>query len=69
MVLRCGAIFTVGFGDWKINAPFLYRLIGKSQGPEHLVASSLKPPEIISIIGLPHIVRVAVYYANGCFMT
>jgi hypothetical protein len=68
IVLRCGVIFTVGFGDRKINALFLYRLIGKAQGPEHLVAPDLKPPEIVSIIGLTHIIRVAVNYAGGCLV-
>jgi hypothetical protein len=59
----------MGFGYRKIDAPFLYRLVSKSQGPEHLVASNLKPAEVISIIGLSHIVRVAVDYTDSCFMT
>jgi hypothetical protein len=69
IVLRCDAIFAMGFGNRQINAPFLYRLVSKPQGSEHLVASNLKPPEVISIIGLTHIIRVTVDYADACFVT
>jgi hypothetical protein len=68
IVLRGDAIFTMGFGDRKINVPFFYRLVGKSQGSEHLVAANLKPPQVIPVIGLTHIIGVTVNYTDGCFV-
>jgi hypothetical protein len=55
----------VRFGYRQKYALILNDLIGKPQVSEHFTAPDFKPAKVITVIGLSHIVGVAVYNAIG----
>jgi len=62
-------IFTVRLGHRQKYPIVFDGFIREPQRSEHFAAPDFKPSKVVAVIGLSHIIRVAVDNAVGCAMT